>query len=123
MMLELELMTNQPSTAKIERGLRSKLNLLHDSDFGIGNKKEINTMAKMMNKKPRTKTYGSDKESVVAEPDFHAGLIGYKMTTVLADLIVNDKKNRGKHPQQALCDYVNEELGLKGFCNKVIVGL
>ena len=80
-------------------------------------------MAKMMNKKPRTKTYGSDNESVIAEPDFHAGLIGYKMTQTLADTLVNDKKNRGKNPQQVLCDYVNEDLGLKGFCNKVIVGL
>ena len=122
-MLESELMMSLPSNVKIERGLRSKLNLLHDSDFGIIDKKEINTMAKMMNKKPRTKTYGSDNESVIAEPDFHAGLIGYKMTQTLADTLVNDKKNRGKNPQQVLCDYVNEDLGLKGFCNKVIVGL
>jgi hypothetical protein len=122
-MLELELMMSLPSNVTIERGLRSKLNLLHDSDFGIVNKKEINNMAKVMNKKPRTKDYGSGKEAVVAEPEFHAGLIEYKMTQTLADTLVNDKKNRGKNPQQVLCDYVNEDLGLKGFCNKVIVGL
>ena len=122
-MLELELMKNQPSSAKIERGLRSKLNLLHDSDFGVTGKKEINNMAKMITKKPRTKDYGSKKEAVVEEPEFHAGLFEYKMTQTLADILVNDKKNKGKNPQQVLCDYVNEDLGLKGFCNKVIVGL
>lgn len=121
MTLELELMMSLPSTVKIERGLRSKLNLLHDSDFGIIDKKEINTMAKMMNKKPKTKDFGSSKEAVVEEPDFHAGLFEYKMTTTLAEQIVG--KNKNKNPQQVLCDYVNEDLGLKGFCNKVIIGL
>lgn len=122
-MFVLELTKNQPSNVKINRGLRSKANLLHDSDFGIVNKKEINDMAKMMNKKPRTRDYGSSKESVIEEPEFHAGLLGYKMTQTLADILVNDKKNKGKDPQKVLCDYVNEELGLKGYCVKVIVGL
>ena len=78
-------------------------------------------MAKMMNKKPKTKDFGSSKEAVVEEPEFHAGLFEYKMTTTLAEQIVG--KNKNKNPQQALCDYVNEDLGLKGFCNKVIIGL
>ena len=46
-MLELELKTTQRSTATIKRGLRSKLLVLEDSDFGIGNKKEIKTMAEL----------------------------------------------------------------------------
>lgn len=120
-MLESELMMNLPSSVKIERGLRNKLNLLNDSDFGIGNKKEINNMAKNFEKKNKVRDYGSSKESVVTPPDFHCGLIEYKMTQTLADLIVNQNKN--KNPQQALCDYVNQFLGLKGFCTKVIVGL
>ena len=42
MMLELESTKNlRLSATTLERGSRSKLNLLHDSDFGIGNKKEI----------------------------------------------------------------------------------
>ena len=120
-MLESELMMSLPSTVKIERGLRSKLNLLHDSDFGIIDKKEINIMAKMYEKKNKVRDYGSSKESVVEPPEFHSGLIEYKMTQTLADLIVNQNKN--KNPQQALCDYVNQFLGLKGYCTKVIVGL
>lgn len=120
-MLELELTKNQPSSVKIERGLRSKLNLLHDSDFGIVDKKEINNMTKMYEKKNKVRDYGSNKESVVEPPEFHSGLFEYKMTQTLADLIVN--QNKGKNPQQALCDYVNQFLGLKGYCTKVIVGL
>ena len=46
----LELTKSPHSSVKIERGLRSKLNLLHDSDFGIVNKKEINTMVEFVKK-------------------------------------------------------------------------
>ncbi len=118
-MFELELKTNQPSTAKIERGLRSKLPLLEDSDFGIGNKKEI---TKMIEKKNKANDYGSKKPSVVEAPEVCAGIIEYKMTQALADTLVKGARNKS-NPQQILCDYVNSELGLKGYCVKVIVGL
>lgn len=42
MMFVLESMMNQLLNAKIKRGSKSKLNLLHDSDFGIIDKKKIN---------------------------------------------------------------------------------
>ena len=119
-MLESELMMSLPSTAKIERGLRSKLNLLHDSDFGIINKKEIKKMVE--NKKNRVNDYGSSKPSVVEAPEINAGTFEYKMPQGMADVIVKSSKYKS-NPQQALCDYVNTECGLKGYCTKVIVGL
>ena len=81
MMFVLESMKSQLSSAKIERGSRSKLKLLHDSDFGITNKKEINTiMADFVkndkrnnngrknfnrNNNTKVKNYGSKKETTL----------------------------------------------------------
>lgn len=89
------------------RGLRRKLNLLEDSDFGIVNKKEINKiMAKKM--------YGLDI------PDICNGYIEYKMSKTMADNILQGTKGKG-NPQKILCDYVNTQLGIRGYCVRVIV--
>ena len=49
MMYELESMKSPlSSVTNPPRGLRRKLNLLEDSDFGIVNKKEINNMAEFV---------------------------------------------------------------------------
>jgi hypothetical protein len=142
-MYALELMKNQLSSAtKPPRGLRAKANLLHDSDFGIVNKKEINDMADFVKKnnnnngkrnnsrKPNNnvpKDFGSKREVGIKAPDVCAGTIEYKMGKVMAEQILNDAKTKsGKLPkpaQEILCDYVNRECGLKGFCVKVLVDI
>jgi len=135
-------MKSQLSSAKIERGSRSKLNLLHDSDFGIIDKKEINDMAEFVKKNnngkrnnnrkpnnnaPRLDSSFNKKRDTIPAPDVCAGTIEYKMGKVMAEQILNDAKTKsGKLPkpaQEILCDYVNRECGLKGFCVKVLVDI
>ena len=142
MMFVLESMKSQLSSAKIERGSRSKLNLLHDSDFGIIDKKEINDMAEFVKKNnngkrnnnrkpnnnaPRLDNSFNKKRDTIPAPDVCAGTIEYKMGKVMAEQILNDAKTKsGKLPkpaQEILCDYVNRECGLKGFCVKVLVDI
>ena len=142
MMFVLESMKSQLSSAKIERGSRSKLNLLHDSDFGIIDKKEINDMAEFVKKNnngkrnnnrkpnnnaPRLDNNFNKKRNTIPAPDVCAGTIEYKMGKVMAEQILNDAKTKsGKLPkpaQEILCDYVNRECGLKGFCVKVLVDI
>lgn len=142
MMFVLESMKSQLSSAKIERGSRSKLNLLHDSDFGIIDKKEINDMAEFVKKNnngkrnnnrkpnnnaPRLDNNFNKKRDTIPAPEVCAGTIEYKMGKVMAEQILNDAKTKsGKLPkpaQEILCDYVNRECGLKGFCVKVLVDI
>lgn len=142
MMFVLESMKSQLSSAKIERGSRSKLNLLHDSDFGIIDKKEINDMAEFVKKNnngkrnnnrkpnnnaPRLDNSFNKKRDTIPAPDVCAGTFEYKMGKVMAEQILNDAKTKsGKLPkpaQEILCDYVNRECGLKGFCVKVLVDI
>lgn len=141
-MFVLESMKSQLSSAKIERGSRSKLNLLHDSDFGIIDKKEINDMAEFVKKNnngkrnnnrkpnnnaPRLDNNFNKKRDTIPAPEVCAGTIEYKMGKVMAEQILNDAKTKsGKLPkpaQEILCDYVNRECGLKGFCVKVLVDI
>ena len=141
-MFVLESMKSQLSSVKIERGSRSKLNLLHDSDFGIIDKKEINDMAEFVKKNnngkrnnnrkpnnnvPRLDNSFNKKRDTIPAPDVCAGTIEYKMGKVMAEQILNDAKTKsGKLPkpaQEILCDYVNRECGLKGFCVKVLVDI
>lgn len=141
-MFVLESMKSQLSSAKIERGSRSKLNLLHDSDFGIIDKKEINDMAEFVKKNnngkrnnnrkpnnnaPRLDNSFNKKRDTIPAPEVCAGTIEYKMGKVMAEQILNDAKTKsGKLPkpaQEILCDYVNRECGLKGFCVKVLVDI
>lgn len=131
MMFVLELMKN-PHSNVIKRGLRRKLNLLEDSDFGIIDKKEINKMAENYknNKKNgnknsnnrksnKVKTYGSDKESKIVAPEMCGSILEYQIGRTLAEELL--KGNKSKDPQEILCDYVNTQCGLKGYCVKVIV--
>ena len=127
------------------RGLRSKLNLLEDSDFGIVNKKEINKMAEFVkndnrnpngkknfnknNNRPNNKVrdYGSKKETVLPAPEVCCGVVEYTMSKLMADEILKAAKTKsGKlpgTPQEILCKYVNQECGLKGYCVKVLVDI
>lgn len=142
-MFVLESMTSQLSSAKIERGSRRKLSLLEDSDFGIVNKKEINTMAEFVkknnnngkrsnNRKPNNNTPRLDnsfnkKRETIPAPEVCAGTIEYKMGKLMADEILKAAKSKSgklpKPPLDILCDYVNTQMGLRGFCVKVLVDI
>ena len=125
MMFVLEL-TKNPHSNVIKRGLRRKLNLLEDSDFGIINKKEINQMAenyknskKTNNKTTKTKDYGSKKESKIAVPEMCGRTFEYQIGRTLAEELL--KGNKSRDPQEILCEYVNTQCGLMGYCVKVFV--
>ena len=53
-----------------------------------------------------------------------AGNIEYKMPEAMAkEFLKNRKGEEAKmNPQAYLCDIVNEQFGLKGYCTKVIIG-
>ena len=54
----------------------------------------------------------------------HRGFIEYKMSpATIKDLLTNRNKLEEKvDPQKYLCDYVNEQCGLMGYCVRVIAG-
>lgn len=54
----------------------------------------------------------------------HRGLIEYHMGKEMAEDILDLRKGKEKgiDPQLWLCNYVNEELHLIGYCTKVIIG-
>ena len=105
------------------RGLRSELNLLEDSDFGIINKKEIVIMAdfvkKNFRKNNKNKNYNR-KNDYVTPPQYCHDVIEYKMSKLMAEDILRDA-DKSLTPQEALCEFVNTQMGLKGFCVKVFV--
>ena len=74
------------------------------------------------NSTPRAKDYGSKNEPTVPAPDVCAGTVEYTMSKLMADEILKASKSN-KTPQEVLCNYVNSECGLKGYCVKVIVDI
>ena len=46
----------------------------------------------------------------------------YKMTKEMADAYLKDRKgtDKNKHPQDYLCQVVNNEFGIKGTCTRVL---
>ena len=68
------------------------------------------------------KEFGNKREEGITPPDVCAGIIEYKMSKVMADDIL--KESKGKRPtQEVLCEYVNTQCGLKGYCVKVFVDI
>lgn len=51
-------------------------------------------------------------------PDFAGEVIEYKMSAAMADTILKADKTK-RTPQEVLCNYVNTQFGLKGFCVRV----
>ena len=47
--------------------------------------------------------------------------IAYEMSSVLADNLIKNAKGNYTRAQEILCDYVNRERGLKGYCVRVQV--
>lgn len=67
--------------------------------------------------------YGTKNPNAgIKAPEVCAGTIEYKMSKNMADEIIKAAKSK-KTPQEILCDYVNTQCGLKGFCVKVLVDL
>ena len=124
MMYESEWKMTLPSNVTIKRGQRSKLNLLEDSDFGIVNKKEINSimadLKKTNNKRKNTQKKPKPVQRITVE-DLMCEQIEYEMSKELADTIITQakKSNDKRIPQEILCDYVNTHCGLKGYCVRV----
>lgn len=70
----------------------------------------------------KVKDYGSKKETTLPAPDVCAGVVEYTMSKLMADEIIKASKSQ-KTPQEILCEYVNSQCGLKGYCVKVIVDI
>lgn len=67
--------------------------------------------------------YGTkNPEAGVNPPEVCAGTIEYKMSKAMADEIIKASKSK-RRPQEILCDYVNTQCGLQGYCVKVLVDL
>ena len=79
------------------------------------------------NRQNNNQNFNAKREPGIKAPDVCAGTIEYKMGKLMADEILKDAKSKsGKLPkpaQEILCDYVNRECGLKGFCVKVLVDI
>lgn len=56
---------------------------------------------------------------------FSYGDIEYRMTKQMAKELLNTRKgtDANMHPQDFLCKYVNEQLGIKGNCVRVATDL
>lgn len=70
----------------------------------------------------RKKNYNNKKEIRQKAPDVCAGTVEYKMSRQMAEQLIGNKKGN-KDPQQILCDYVNTNCGLKGYCVRVLIDL
>lgn len=87
------------------------------------NNKGVIIMAERNNNNKREKRkgdYGSSRASGVKAPSVCCGYVEYTMSRLMAETILKGRKG---DPQDILCEYVNNNCGLKGFCTKVIVEL
>lgn len=91
------------------------------------NNKTKGNFNRSRNNAPREKDFGSKKETTLPAPDVCAGTIEYKMGKLMAEELLKTAKGKsGKlpaPPQKILCDYVNTQCGLKGYCVKVLVDI
>ena len=89
-------------------------------------KKNFNRPNNRPDNKPTGYTGGKKRETITA-PDVCAGTNEYKMGKLMADEILKAAKSKSgklpKPPLDILCDYVNTQLGLKGYCVKVLVDI
>ncbi len=97
------------------------------ADFVKNDKRNNNNGKKNFNRNNnradnKVKDYGSKKPTTLPAPDVCAGTVEYTMSKTMADEIIKASKSK-KTPQEILCNYVNSECGLKGYCVKVIVDI
>ena len=79
----------------------------------INIKKEINKMADFKKKKVTMKTNETT-------PRIYRELIEFRMSKTCADDILRDA-DKTKSKQENLCNFVNTQYGLKGYCVRVLV--
>ena len=98
------------------------------ADFVKNDKKNNNGKRNFNNRNnnngnPRN-NYAKKRETLKA-PDVCAGTVEYKMSKVMADEILNAAKGKSgklsRPAQEILCEYVNSQMGLKGYCVNVLV--
>ena len=119
MILELEQMKKVP----FKRGLRAKCNLLEDAWVNKNKEMENIIMGNFVKRTNKNNDYGTkNPEAGVKAPEVCAGTVEYKMSKLMADEIIKASKSK-RSPQEILCDYVNTQCGLKGYCVKVLVEL
>ena len=99
------------------------------ADFVKNDKRNNNGGKRNFNNNRNNKpvTYRNNDKDLVAPPDVCSGTVEYKMGKTMADEILKLAKSKsGKLPKPAheiLCDYVNTQMGLKGYCVKVLVDI
>ena len=98
------------------------------ADFVKNDKRNNNNGKKNFNRpnnRPDNKSTGytgGKKRETIPAPDVCAGTVEYKMSKTMADEIIKASKSK-RRPQEILCDYVNTQCGLQGYCVKVLVDL
>ena len=94
------------------------------ADF-VKNDKRNNSGKKNFNNRNNKPVYNNPKRETIPAPDVCAGTIEYKMGKLMADEILKAAKSKSgklpKPPLDILCDYVNTQMGLKGYCVNVLV--
>lgn len=79
-----------------------------------------NNKAKTNRKSDKGQVQQAKKHSRIAIPtDCVKESVEYKTTEALAQIILNENKDKSKTPQEKLCAWVNENCGLKGYCTRV----
>ena len=82
-------------------------------------------MAENNVKRPNNKRKGNQKKPKpiqrITVEDLMCEQIEYEMSKELADIILAQAKkhNDKRIPQEILCDFVNTQCGLKGYCVRV----
>lgn len=96
------------------------------ADFVKNDKRNTNGKKNFNNRNDNPRNnYGGKKRDTLKAPDVCAGTVEYKMSKLMAEEILKAAKGKsGKLPKPALdilCDYVNTQMGLKGYCVNVLV--
>ena len=96
------------------------------ADF-VKNDKRNNSGKKNFNNRNNKPVYNNPKRETIPAPEVCAGTVEYKMGKLMADEILKAAKSKSgklpKPPLDILCDYVNTQMGLKGYCVKVLVDI
>ena len=101
------------------------------ADFVKNDKRNTNSKKNFNNRNSNSNNprnnYGGKKRDTLKAPDVCAGTIEYKMGKLMAEEILKAAKGKSgklpKPPQEILCDFVNTQMGLKGYCVKVLVDI
>ena len=97
---------------------RKNNNFKHDDDKDFKKFTPKSEKPSYPTKKPAAPVRPSAPRPRVDVPDFAGEVIEYKMSAALAETILKADKTK-RPPQEVLCDYVNSQCGLKGFCVRV----